>query len=97
MAGNREWYMVCYDIREPARWRKAYKLLLGYGQRIQYSIFRCKLTKSGLEEMRWELTQVLDAEDSILIVGLCNNCIDRIPLINRPEEWSSDDPKYAIM
>lgn len=97
MAGRREWYMICYDIREPARWRKAYKLLLGYGQRIQYSIFRCRLTKSDMEKLRWQLTDILADEDSILFIGLCNHCIDRIPLINRPEEWSSDDPKYAIM
>ncbi len=97
MAGRREWYMICYDIREPARWRKAYKLLLGYGQRIQYSIFRCRLTKADMEKLRWELTQGLADEDSILFVGLCNSCIERIPMINSPEEWSSEDPKYAIM
>lgn len=97
MPGQREWYMICYDIREPARWRKAYKILQGYGQRIQYSIFRCRLTKTSMEELRWKLTQVLAEEDSILFIGLCNNCIERIPLINRPEEWSSDDPKYAVM
>ena len=97
MTGKREWYMICYDIREPARWRKAYKLLQGYGERIQYSIFRCRLTKSGVQKLRWELTQILADEDSILFVGLCNNCVERIPMINRPEEWSSDDPKYAVM
>jgi len=97
MPGPRDWYMVCYDIREPARWRKAYKLLQGYGQRIQYSIFRCRLTKSSMEKLRWQLTKILTDEDSILFVGLCNNCIERIPMINRPEEWSSDDPKFAVM
>lgn len=97
MSGRRDWYLVCYDIREPARWRKAYKLLKGYGQRIQYSIFRCRLSKSDTEKLRWELTQVLAEEDSILLIGLCNNCVERIPLINRPEEWATEDTKFAIM
>ncbi len=97
MSGRRDWYLICYDIREPARWRKAYKILLGYGQRIQYSIFRARLSKPKMEKLRWELTQVLADEDSILFAGLCNNCVERIPLLNRPEEWSSDDPKFAVM
>lgn len=97
MPGQRDWYMICYDIREPQRWRKAYKLLQGYGQRIQYSIFRCRLTKADLQKLRWQLTQILAEEDSLLFVGLCDNCVERISLINRPEEWSTDDPKYAIM
>lgn len=97
MAGHKDWYMICYDIREPARWRKAYRLLKGYGERIQYSIFRCRLTKKELEELRWEITRVLTVDDSILIVGLCNNCIERIPLINRPEEWSSNDEGYMVV
>ncbi|MBY0548446.1 MAG: CRISPR-associated endonuclease Cas2 [Candidatus Obscuribacterales bacterium] len=66
MSGRREWYLVCYDIRDAARWRKAYKLIKGYGQRIQYSIFRCRLSKPSVEELRWELTQALADEDSIL-------------------------------
>ncbi|MEO0969056.1 MAG: CRISPR-associated endonuclease Cas2, partial [Cyanobacteria bacterium J06639_18] len=36
-------YIVCYDIRCQKRWRKAYKLIQGYGERVQYSIFRCFL------------------------------------------------------
>jgi CRISPR-associated protein Cas2 len=39
MAEPRHWYLVCYDIRCPKRWRKAYKLIEGYGDRLQYSIF----------------------------------------------------------
>lgn len=97
MPGHRDWYVVCYDIRDPARWRKAYKLMKGYGERIQYSIFRCRLTRKDLEQLRWELAKVLDSEDSILLIPLCNNCVDRIASINRPEEWSSEDPKFAII
>lgn len=97
MAGQRDWYLVCYDIRDPQRWRKSYKLLNGYGERVQYSIFRCRMSKRMLEQLRWELAQVLSDEDSILLVPLCGNCVDRIATINRPEEWSSDDPKFAII
>lgn len=86
--------MICYDIRDPQRWRPAYKLLQGYGQRIQYSIFRCKLSAKDVEKLRWELTRILADEDSLLIVGICDNCVERITLINRTEEWSSDEERF---
>ena len=97
MSGRRDWYLVCYDIRDPARWRKVYKIMQGSGERLQYSIFRCRLSRRDIEKLRWRLSEILDPEDSILLVGLCNNCIERIPLLNRPEEWSTEDKRYAII
>jgi CRISPR-associated protein Cas2 len=44
MAEAKNWYVICYDITEPKRWRRVYKKLKGYGRRLQYSIFRCRLT-----------------------------------------------------
>ena len=55
MAENKQWYVICYDITEPKRWRKVYKLVNGYGRRLQYSIFRCRLTPRRQEKLRWEL------------------------------------------
>lgn len=94
MGESRNWYLVCYDIRDPERWRPAYRLLQGYGQRIQYSIFRCKLSAKDVEQLRWELTQLLSKEDSLLIIGICDACVKRIGAINRPEEWTSDEDRF---
>jgi len=44
---QKNWYVICYDITEPKRWRHVYKRLHGYGRRLQYSIFRCRLTALG--------------------------------------------------
>jgi CRISPR associated protein Cas2 len=52
VAESKNWYLVCYDIRCPKRWRKAYKLLEGYGERIQFSIFRCWLSQRDREKLR---------------------------------------------
>jgi hypothetical protein len=41
IVGARHWYLVSYDIRDPKRWREAYRELQGRGERIQYSFFRC--------------------------------------------------------
>lgn len=46
--------LVAYDIRHQGRWRDAYKILKGSGERIQYSLFRCRLSKTEMERLRWE-------------------------------------------
>jgi CRISPR-associated protein Cas2 len=47
MAEPKHYYLICYDIRDPKRWRKAYKLLKGYGETLQYSIVRVRLNQRG--------------------------------------------------
>jgi CRISPR-associated protein Cas2 len=69
----------------------------GYGERIQYSIFRCRLTKRELEKIRLELSEAMDDVDSLLIIGICTSCSTRIPTINRPDEWSSGDETHIVI
>lgn len=90
-------YIVCYDIRCQKRWRKAYNLLKGYGQRIQYSIFRCILNQRTREKLRWELEKILAKEDSILFVRLSNRCLQDIPKYNRPGEWENTNKPFLIV
>lgn len=91
---DENWYVICYDIVEPARWRKVYKHLHGHGRRLQYSIFRCRLTKTQMEKLRWELEKMLTIEDKLLIFGICNNCERRIVAGNRPESWTDDSKSF---
>lgn len=90
MAENKLEWLVIYDVREPKRWRKVYKLLRGHGQRLQLSVFKCALTDRQLQRLRWQLEQRLDPEDSLLLVGLCGNCVERVVARNRPESWGDD-------
>lgn len=90
-------YIICYDIRCPKRWRKAYKLLKGYGQRVQYSIFRCSMSQRTREKLRWELETILEKEDSILFVRLSDRCLQDIPKYNRPGEWDNSDKPFLIV
>ncbi|MFN7733288.1 MAG: CRISPR-associated endonuclease Cas2 [Pirellula sp.] len=39
----RRCYLVCYDIRDPKRWREIFKIMKGHGEHWQYSIFFCVL------------------------------------------------------
>ncbi len=91
------WYLVTYDIREPKRLRKVAKHLEGYGERIQFSVFRCRLTVRELERMRWELTQKMEKEDDLLIVGLCPRCALRVTEKKGEERWKEPVNTFVIV
>jgi CRISPR-associated protein Cas2 len=97
MAESKNYYLVCYDIRDPKRWRRAYKLLQGYGDRLQYSIFRCALTQRDREKLRWELEKILKSEDSLLLAGLCDRCVERVVACNRPETWVTRADNHRVI
>ena len=97
MAEAKMWYLVAYDVREPARWRKVYKLLRGFGTRVQYSIFRVRLSVRQLEKLRWELEKRLAQEDSLLVVGLCAGCVARVRVKNPPPQWEVDESPLRIV
>jgi CRISPR-associated protein Cas2 len=71
-----KWWLVCYDVRDPARLRRAAKILEGTGKRMQYSVFRCWMSQAQMQRLRWELTEVLKPEDDVLVIPLCSRCVD---------------------
>jgi CRISPR-associated protein Cas2 len=93
----KHWYVVCYDITEPKRWRRVYKLMNGYGRRLQYSIFRCRLTVRHMEKLRWELEKILTTEDRLLILILCEGCEKKTATHNRPESWIGESKSFDIV
>lgn len=97
---NSKWWLVCYDIREPARWRRAYKILQGTGARVQYSVFRCWMNPSAMQKLRWELTEVLAPEDGVLIIPLCSRCVAGMETthstLNQPD-WPDEPESFVIV
>jgi CRISPR-associated protein Cas2 len=97
MAEDRFWFLVCYDIRDPKRWRRCFKIIKGYGKALQYSIFRCRLNRRQLERLRWELEQELAPEDSLMIIGLCAACADKVVARNTAVEWCEEHPRFRVL
>ena len=56
----RHWHLISYDVRDPKRLRRVAKLLEGYGTRLQYSVFRCRLDELTLEKLHWELNKIME-------------------------------------
>jgi CRISPR-associated protein Cas2 len=64
-------YLVCYDIRDDKRLRRMGKLMRGYGDRLQYSVFRCVLGARERVEMQGQIERrIKPSEDAVLIVDL---------------------------
>ena len=99
MQGAR-WYLVCYDVREPKRLRKCAKHMEGYGERMQYSVFRCWMTGRQVECLRWELTDLLAPEDDVLVIPLCPKCVDGIACTHTAANvpnWPAEPPGHKIV
>ncbi len=67
----RQAFIVSYDVCEPKRLRKVFKVLRGYGDHLQLSVFRCELSKRELVELRAALGNVIHAgDDQVLFVDV---------------------------
>jgi CRISPR-associated protein Cas2 len=94
---DRHWYLVSYDIRDQKRWRRAYKQLLGRGERIQYSLFRCRLNRTEMEALRWELETLLEEEDDLMFIHLCPSCAGRIQERGKAKEWGARTNRFEVL
>ena len=64
-------FIVCYDICDPKRLRQVFKIMRGWGDHLQYSVFECQLTKMDAARLRAQLTNVIHhTEDQVLFVNL---------------------------
>lgn len=94
---DKTWYLIAYDIRDPVRLRKVAKHLKGYGQRVQYSLFRCRLDPRQLERLNWELKKLLGRDDDLLFVGLCDGCVARLRKKNLKVDWEFETVRFEVV
>ena len=92
---DRHWYLFSYDIRDPKRWRHVYKIVNGYGERLQYSLFRCYLTPTQMEHARHQLQTKIAEEDDLLIIRLSPRCKIIERTTNRT--WTEPPPRYDVI
>lgn len=70
----RRCYLVCYDIRDPKRLRKVHKVMKGYGESWQYSVFFCVLKEIDRVRMQTDLEEQMNLrDDQALIIDMGNS------------------------
>lgn len=64
-------YIVTYDIGDQKRWRAVFKLMHGYGEWAQLSVFQCRLSPRRHAEMIATLDQIIHhADDHVLVIDI---------------------------
>ena len=64
-------YIVAYDISDPRRWRRVFRLMNGYGEWLQLSVFQCRLSQRRRIELKFALGEIIDhAQDHVVILDL---------------------------
>ena len=64
-------YLVCYDIAEPRRLHRVCRVLKGYGERWQYSIFFCSLKPIDRVRLESDIKAEMNlGDDRAIIIDL---------------------------
>ncbi|MDD2919535.1 CRISPR-associated endonuclease Cas2 [Rhodoferax sp.] len=65
-------YLVIYDIAHPGRLQRVARVLEGFGQRMQKSVFECELDAAELEELQARVLRCIRTdEDAVQYLRLC--------------------------
>ncbi len=64
-------YLICYDIRDPKRLNRVFRIMKGYGEHWQYSIFFCMLKEIDRVRLQGELELIMNLkDDQALLIDL---------------------------
>ena len=70
-SSERKAYIVSYDISDPGRLRRVFKVMRGVGDHLQLSVFRCELNPSELIQLKDRLREVIHhGEDQVVFADL---------------------------
>ncbi|MBQ5561362.1 MAG: CRISPR-associated endonuclease Cas2 [Lachnospiraceae bacterium] len=90
----RNYVLVSYDISEQKRLAKVYKIMRGFGDGFQNSVFLCQISDKEEAIMRWKLDKVIKkSEDQIVIIHLGK--VDK-QNIGNPNNWQVIGRKIDI-
>lgn len=65
---NEHLYIVAYDIGDPKRWRRIFKLMHGYGEWLQLSVFQCRLSARRHAELVATLDEIIHHKNDHVIM-----------------------------
>jgi CRISPR-associated protein Cas2 len=73
--------IVSYDVVDDRKRTKIAKAMKSYGDRVQKSVFECRLDDQQFIKMKKALEGIMDmTEDSVRYYFLCKGCVDRIEI-----------------
>jgi len=88
-------YVISYDIRDERRWRRLFKLLKGYGEWLQLSVFQCRLSRARLAQLIALVDGIIQhGVDHVLILDLgpADNVAPRVVSLGKSFEPVPREP-----
>lgn len=61
-------YIVAYDIADPRRWRRVFRVMEGFGEWLQLSVFQCRLPSVRYAELVQRLDGIIHHENDHVIL-----------------------------
>lgn len=78
-------YIVAYDIPSNKRRAKVHKILSGFGEWTQYSLFELFVTDKEMVMLQSKLEKLHFAEkDSVRFYPLCTACLKQVETVGSP-------------
>lgn len=72
-------WVISYDIADARRRRLVSRELQGVGQRVQKSVFECRISPSRMNALRADLLEIINPQqDSVRYYSLCRWCVDEV-------------------
>ena len=96
--GENMFVLITYDINTTSlngqvRLRKVAKECTNYGQRVQNSVFECKVNEAQYRELQYKLSKLIDKNvDSIRFYRLGENYDKKVIHIGAKETYDIDGP-----
>jgi CRISPR-associated protein Cas2 len=90
--------LITYDINTTSqkgqtRLRNVAKTCINYGQRVQNSVFECKISEAQYLELQHKLIKIIDKDlDSIRFYRLGENYNKKVKHIGAKESYKVDEP-----
>ncbi len=81
MRNDEHLYLVVYDISDVKRWRRVFRLMNGYGEWLQLSVFQCRLTAQRHAELIALLDGIIHHQDDHLVlldIGPADHVVPRV-------------------
>ena len=89
-------FLIAYDICEPKRLRQVCKTMEEYGERLQYSVFICDLSRAELVHARARVERQMDlTEDSVVVVDLGETDSARFTFVGQRRELPTSGPRIV--
>jgi CRISPR-associated protein Cas2 len=61
-------YIVAYDVSDTKRWRRVFRVMKGYGEWLQLSVFQCRLSRRRHAELIALLDGIIHHKDDHLVL-----------------------------